>query len=280
MGIYKPSELFSFLESIGTAPKKGLSQNFLIDKNILSKIVDAAQVSPGDVVLEIGPGPGSLTEALLERGAHVYAVEKDALLAKALERFQTPGVHLQIFEEDILNFSLEKLPADKKIKVIANLPYHLTTPILARLVPHQELISKIVVMVQDEVARRMCAKPKTKEYSSFTVFLQFFTDLHYAFFVGRKCFYPSPKVDSAVVALSLKTPPNVSSQEAFFSLVRGAFGQRRKMLRASLKRFFAQDRLQEAFLAAKINETERPEALSLDDFLRLFQALEEQPGDP
>src|SRR5581483_10695297 len=131
MSIYKPSELQLFLSQLGIAPKKGLSQNFLIDGNILRKIVASAHVQPEDIILEIGPGPGSLTQIILETGAKVIAVEKDGILAQALERFKSPLNKLEIYCADILEFPFEDhFHPDKKIKVIANLPYNVTTPIL------------------------------------------------------------------------------------------------------------------------------------------------------
>lgn len=236
MPVYKPTELHDFLTSLGIAPRKSLSQNFLIDGNILRKIVAASKVQAGDVVLEIGPGPGSLTEMLLDKGAKVIAVEKDEVLAQALTRLQTPGRHLEVHCQDIMEFSLEKhFEKGAKAKVIANLPYHLTTPILAHIAPKKELFSSLTVMVQEEVGRRFVARPDTSEYGSFSVFLNFYTIPHYDFTVSRNCFYPVPKVESAVVTLNLKTPPSVSNITAFFKMTRTSFEHRRKMLRASLR---------------------------------------------
>jgi 16S rRNA (adenine1518-N6/adenine1519-N6)-dimethyltransferase len=274
MPIYKPSELRLFLDELGIAPKKGLSQNFLIDGNIIRKIVAAADVQPDDCILEIGPGPGSLTQALLETGAHIVAVEKDQVLAGALERLQTPTNQLEVFCDDILDFPLEtKFAGQTNIKVIANLPYHLTTPILVYLLSKRHLFSTFTLMVQDEVGRRFTASPGGKEYGSFTVFLDFYTIPRYAFTVSHNCFYPAPKVDSAVVVLASKTPPVVDSEEQFFQLTRTAFKQRRKMLRASLKSLFEPHLVSAALEQLGLNVQARPEELSLEDFLRLYAAL-------
>jgi 16S rRNA (adenine1518-N6/adenine1519-N6)-dimethyltransferase len=278
MPIYKPSELHQFLNQIGAFPKKGLSQNFLIDGNILRKIVTAAQVEPGDIVLEIGPGPGSLTEELLKSGAHIIAVEKDPVFAKALERLKTPGNTLDIFCDDILIFPVEKelaprLSPSKKAKIIANLPYHLTTPIIAQLITQKHLFSTLVLMVQDEVARRFTAQPKTSEYSSFTVFLNFYSRPHYAFTVNSSCFYPKPKVNSAIVLLELKEPPAVSDVESFFILTRTAFKHRRKMLRSSLRDIYSPGTIESALTSIGLSPKARPEELSLDQFLLLFKIL-------
>ena len=278
MPIYKPSELHQFLEELGVAPKKGMSQNFLIDGNILRKIALFAKINPGDVVLEIGSGPGSLTEELLKTGAHVIACEKDPVFAKALERLKTTENQLDIYCDDIMTFPIESVLASKlkpfqKAKVIANLPYHLTTPIIAKLIKMRETFSTLILMVQEEVARRFVALPKTSEYSSFTVFLNFYSHPSYGFTVGRKCFFPVPKVDSAIVILNLKEPPKLAQEDDFFVLTRTAFKQRRKMMRGSLRDLYPPERIQEVLKSINQNPQARPEELSLNEFLKLFSGL-------
>lgn len=274
MAIYKPSELFNFLNSLGISPRKSLSQNFLIDGNILRKIIATANVQQGDCVIEVGPGPGSLTESLLNAGAKVLAVEKDPILAKALDRLQTEDEALRIFCDDILKFPLTShLPPDGRSKLIANLPYNITTPILAYLVPMHQWISKIVVMVQEEVARRFTAEPGNSDYSSFTVFLNYYCRPRYGFKVSRNCFYPVPNVDSAVVILDLRPPPQLSDRQLFFELTRTAFEHRRKMLRSSLRSLYAPETVMAGLSAIGKSVEARPEQLSLDDFIGLFEWL-------
>lgn len=278
MPIYKPSELREFLDSLDVGPKKGLSQNFLIDGNILRKIVQEAKVIPGDVVVEIGSGPGSLTEELLNNGAHVIAIEKDAILANALERLKSSDRQLDIYNDDILTCPLEQILApilngSRKAKVIANLPYHLTTPIIVSLIKKRHLFSSLVLMVQDEVARRFTAQPKTSAYSSFTVFLNFYSNPRYAFSVSKHCFYPAPKVNSAIVEIELKQPPHVSNEEAFFILTRTSFEHRRKMLRGSLRELYASADIEAALISIGHSPQTRPEELSLEDFIKLFGSL-------
>jgi len=274
MPLYKPSELMQFLHEIDASPKKRLSQNFLIDGNIIRKIVQTAHVQPGDIVLEIGPGPGVLTEACLEAGAHVIAVEKDTVLANALKRLNPEGDRLSVHTMDIMDFDVsQEVPKGKKVKVIANLPYHLTTPILAKLVENHALFSMIVVMVQDEVARRFTAKPHTSEYSSFTVFLDYYSTPHYAFSVSRHCFFPAPRVDSAVVKLVLKENSTFEDPSPFFKMTRTAFGHRRKMLRSSLRDLYGSEVVLAALKIMGKLETARPEEFSLQEFLLLFDAL-------
>lgn len=262
MPLTNPSELRIFLNSLGVRPKKGLSQNFIIDSNIVRKIVQEANVCSEDTVLEIGSGPGALTEALQATGAKVIAVEHDSVFAHALERFEGIEVHAC----DILDFDLSKLPAHTK--VVSNLPYHLTAPILTRLIPHHARFSTITVMVQQEVARRIVASPKSKEYSSFTVFLSVYSTARYAFKVSHNCFYPKPKVDSAVVTFELHPPPPIDT-EAFFILVRTVFQQRRKMIKTTLKNPEVGTILREL----GENPKARPEELSLKSFISLFNRL-------
>ncbi|MBS0603746.1 MAG: ribosomal RNA small subunit methyltransferase A [Verrucomicrobia bacterium] len=276
MKVYKPSDLQAFLKEQGLHAKKGLSQNFLIDGNIIQKIIDAASVQAGDFVIEIGPGPGALTQGLLERGAHVLAVEMDAMFSAALLRLQTSDNRLEVVREDILKFplveTLEKR-AGKKAKVVANLPYHITTPILTLLLPLHHLIDSLTIMVQKEFADRMQSKKGTPEYSSFTVFLQFYASVDKSFVVSPNCFYPKPKVHSSVVNCKLHPPLLEKETDRFFQLTRTAFGQRRKMLRSSLKDLYGSEKVEQALLNIGHPITERPEGLSIDEFISLYGLL-------
>ncbi len=267
---YQPSHLRKLLGELGIRPSKRLSQNFLIDGNIVRKIVHFAGVQKGDPVLEIGPGPGALTEELLSAGAHVTAIEKDSRMIQLLASL--PG--LTIVETDVLAY---EIPLSKpKWKVVANLPYHITTPVLAHLLEFRDRIESITVMIQREVANRFRAKPKTKDYSSFSVFLQFYADVCFGFVVSPTCFFPAPKVHSAVVRLDLKTPPQVSSEKKFFELVRTAFGKRRKMLRSSLKEIAAPCLIEEALEKLGLRHDARAEDLSVTDFVAFFQEIEKK----
>ncbi len=275
MSLYRPSELQHFLESLGIHPKKGLSQNFLIDGNIIRKIVATAAVVPGDIVLEIGPGPGALTEALLEAGARVVAVEKDRILAEALMRLDTPDHRLEVVNNDILEVDVATLfPGGQRVKVIANLPYHITTPILTRMIPRYELFETVTVMVQKEVAERMTSPPGRSSYSSLTVFLNFYAACSNAFVVSRRCFIPAPKVDSAVVHLKLKPPRAVSDRNKFFQMTRTAFEHRRKMLRASLRELYPSESVTQSLTDLELNPLARPEELSLEELILLFERLQ------
>jgi 16S rRNA (adenine1518-N6/adenine1519-N6)-dimethyltransferase len=280
--MYRPSELKAFLESQGLRAKKGLSQNFLIDGNIIQKIVKTAEVSSTDFVIEIGPGPGALTEGLLATGAQVLAIEMDPLFAKALERLQTKDNRLEIAQADILSFPLidflRKHPG-KKSKVVANLPYHITTPILTLLLPLSEHIESLTLMVQKEFAQRMASKKGTSDYSSLSVFLQFYASVSKSFIVKPSCFYPAPKVDSAVVHCKLHPPLLPGQEEGFFQLTRTAFGQRRKTLRSTLKKVYNIQKLEQVLAEAHL-ENARPEELSIDEFLWLYEKLRYSNNSP
>ncbi len=273
MKMHKPSELRAFLEELGVHAKSHLSQNFLIDGNVIHKIVRTAEIQPNDIVLEIGPGPGALTEALLEQGASVIAIEMDPVFAEKLHRLQTPDQRLQVIQADVLSVALDQLLRGKKSKVVTNLPYHITTPILTRLLPLYTEISTLTLMVQKEFAERMIAKTNTSDYSSFTVFLQFYSTVVSSFIVSPNCFYPKPNVFSSVVHCQLHPPPLENDVEAFFQLTRSAFGKRRKMLRSSLKDLYSATAVEQALLKLGRPNTARPEQLSLKEFISLFAIL-------
>jgi 16S rRNA (adenine1518-N6/adenine1519-N6)-dimethyltransferase len=277
--IYKPSELHALLQEHGITAKKKFSQNFLIDFNILKKIVAIADVHAKDIVIEIGSGPGALTQILLERKALVIAIELDPQFASILGRLQKEDDSLEIIEADVLKLPLdalcrEKAKKDKKIKVVANLPYHITTPILTRLLPLHPWIESLTVMVQKEFAERMAAHAGTSAYSSFSLFLQFYSEVKLCFTISPTCFYPPPKVYSAIVHCKLHEPPLPQRDvESFFKITRTVFQQRRKMLRTSLKELYPLQHVDAALEKMQVNLKIRPEELSLSQFLALFHFL-------
>ncbi|MDX8431081.1 MAG: 16S rRNA (adenine(1518)-N(6)/adenine(1519)-N(6))-dimethyltransferase RsmA [Candidatus Algichlamydia australiensis] len=264
-------KLFEFLEEGGYSPRKGLSQNFLTDPNILRKILKTAEVSSNDLVVEIGAGPGIITEALLETGAQVIAIEIDSRFAKELPRLNNGN--LEVIESDILTVDFAQLLKGKSgAKIVANLPYHLTSPILGKIMPHQELFHSVTVVVQKEVADRMCGKVRTKNYSTLTLFLQFYAEVTARFEVSRNCFFPKPNVDSSVVRLDLHEPPQVD-KEKLFKIIHTAFQQRRKMLRGSLSAIAPKPKIEKTLEEIGSHPGARPEELSLDQFLLLYKTL-------
>lgn len=260
------SNLKSFLKSNNVSLKKSLAQNFLIDRNMASKVVREANIREKDLVLEIGPGLGALTEECIKLGAEVIAVEIDALFAEALK-----NLPITIYNDDILSFPLEKLT--RQCSVISNLPYHLTAAILSRLLPRRDLFSSFTFIMQEEMARRVTANPGSKEYGSLTIFVQFYSSARYLFRVPGSCFYPSPNVDSAVVNFHLHEPEANLDEEGFFSFVRCSFGQRRKMLKNNLEMFYEKALILKAFSGANIELRARAEELSLSSFINLYRQI-------
>jgi 16S rRNA (adenine1518-N6/adenine1519-N6)-dimethyltransferase len=271
--MHRPSDLHALLAEIGAQPKKGMSQNFLIDGNILNKIVAAAEVIPGERVLEIGAGPGALTQKLLEAGAYVDAVELDLPFAQALHRLQTEDGRLKVHQGDIMKVNLDEIIHQGPIKVIANLPYRLTTPILTLLLPRHDLISSLTLMVQDEVAHRLTSKPGHPDYGFSTIFTAFWSDPSYLFRVSPHCFYPKPKVHSAMIRMKLRPPPFPVDNNIFLAMTQAAFHQRRKMLRNTLQDLFPDVNLEEVLSEVGVNPKARAEALTLEDFVRLYEKL-------
>lgn len=246
----KLSDLRRFLASLGIRPRKSLSQNFLIDQNILEKTLQLAGICPSERVLEIGPGAGMITRGLLERGAHVIAVEYDRVLAEKLRELD-----IELIEGDALKVALP--PFDK---VVSNLPFHITAPLMALLLPLP--FSTMTLFVQEEVARRMVAGANTKEYGAFSLLIQFYSEAKYAFRVPRNCFYPVPKVECAVVQLTKIEPPAVN-REAFFNFVHTTFQGRRKRVATTWRKKYGVEIACEA----------RPENLTLEQFLDYYAQI-------
>jgi 16S rRNA (adenine1518-N6/adenine1519-N6)-dimethyltransferase len=272
MPLYRVLELKEFLAKHNLHAKKGFSQNFLIDGNVLDKIVTAAKIEKNDTVLEIGPGPGALTEALLQRNAQVVAIEKDTSFAQLLPRLSEDAPdRLIVHNEDALHCSLDKL-VPQNTKVVANLPYQITAPLLGKLLPLYPLLQSVTVMVQKEVAERITATPGTKTFGHFSLFCQCFATLSYCFTVKNSCFLPAPKVDSAVVHCQLKPPPTKAIEE-FLQFSRIAFQHKRKTLKANLKFFYEKEMVDAFFEKENLAPTIRAEEIPLEDLLLLWEKI-------
>ena len=259
-------------------PKKSLGQNFLKSKQAARKIVACLHPTQADCILEIGPGTGVLTEFLMATGARVYAVDIDSRLTNFLSQKFAHVDNLQVICSDILEFDLNSLNSSRKIKVIGNLPYHLTAPILEKLCENHEIISSAVLTVQKEVAERISAELGSSAYSSLTVFIQNFCVAKRLFNLDSKQFHPPPNVTSTVIKLELYEKP-VIEPEAYRKvreLVRCAFSQKRKMVINSLMKACSLDREQasEALRRAGIDAKQRPQTLSLEMFYKLTKVLE------
>ncbi|MEY4705899.1 MAG: Ribosomal small subunit methyltransferase [Nitrospirota bacterium] len=255
-------------------PIKRLGQNFLIDPNIVRKIVALAELSPSDHVLEIGPGRGALTEALSQAAGHVTAIELDPLLHAYLETRQAELPNVELVCGDALAYPVEQLPVGTV--VVANLPYYISTPLLFRLLDQRGRFPRMVLMLQDEVADRLVAKPGGSDYGILSVMAQYAADITKSFRVSAQCFRPRPDVASAVVLLRAKEQTGLSQEQeaAFRGLVKAAFAHRRKTLVNSLRdEGYEPLRVAEALQRVDIVPTRRAETLSVEDFLRLAAAF-------
>jgi 16S rRNA (adenine1518-N6/adenine1519-N6)-dimethyltransferase len=246
------------------AAKKNLGQNFLTDRNITRKIVQLSQITGSDAVLEIGPGFGALSSAIIEVCSSFTAVERDPALATFIRK-EFPSIRL--IEDDFLKVSLEELAEGKPLAVLGNIPYSITSPILFKLLEERHVISSATLMMQHEVALRIAARPGTKEYGILAVQLQAFFTVTYLFKVGRNVFRPRPEVDSAVLRLVPKPADPVADSEGFRKFVRCAFRQRRKTLLNNLKEFY------DLSNAGEFNFGLRAEALSVEELITLFEHL-------
>jgi 16S rRNA (adenine1518-N6/adenine1519-N6)-dimethyltransferase len=255
-------------------PKKRLGQHFLIDPNIVRKIVSLAAPRSDETVFEIGPGRGALTRALCAASRSVVAVEVDRQLTEYLTRTLTDCPNLDLRHGDALSFPLETIPEGSV--VVANLPYYISAPLLFKLLEMRGRIDRMVLMLQTEVARRIVARPHTKEYGVLAVLAQYWTEPVLAFRIPSTCFQPRPEVESAVVKLAVRRRPAVAVQDedVFLRLVRGAFAHRRKTLVNSLRdEGFAGDAVNRAMTAAGIDPVRRAETLSLQEFAVLADAF-------
>ncbi len=259
-------------ERISISKRRG--QNFLIDQRAQKRIIQAIDVKAAEEIVEIGPGLGALTEDLALQANKVFAVEKDKALVRILQQRLSRYTNLQIIHQDILKFDIKK-STHKKVKIVGNLPYYITTPIIGYLLEQQRKnLKEIFITVQHEVGRRLVAKCDSKDYSSFTIFVQYFSEPKILFSIPKRAFYPQPKVDSVFVHLDILKAPRVkvNNQKQFFKIVRACFNQRRKTILNSLAHRLekqAKDKIQQILQEENIDFQARPERLSLDDFARI-----------
>lgn len=277
----------AILDRYGFTFKKSFGQNFLTDTNILQKIVDTAEIDKSVNVIEIGPGIGALTEFLAERAAEVMAFEIDERLVPILADTLRDFDNVQVVNQDILKADLQTQlkqfsNSDLPIKVVANLPYYITTPILMHLIESKIPFQEFVVMMQREVADRISAEPNTKAYGSLSIAVQYYMTAKIAFVVPRTVFVPAPNVDSAILKMTRRDQPliEVQDEDFFFRVSRVGFVHRRKTLWNNLVSHFgkAEDtkaRLEQGLALAGIKPSIRGEALSIQDFGRLADALKQ-----
>ncbi|MEA5058102.1 MAG: 16S rRNA (adenine(1518)-N(6)/adenine(1519)-N(6))-dimethyltransferase RsmA [Anaerotignum propionicum] len=281
--ISTPSKTKQIIEENHFTFKKNFGQNFLIDSNILDNISECADITKEDCVLEIGPGIGSLTQVLAENAREVVAVEIDRTLIPILKQTLTGYDNVEILNQDILKTDIDAIIAEKNngkpIKVVANLPYYITTPIIMDLLEKERHIDSITVMVQKEVAERMQAGPKEKEYGALSIAVQYYCDANLDMIVQPSCFMPRPKVASAVITLKVLPQRKVITKDEnlFFHLVKCAFGQRRKTLLNSLNNQgdlnLSKEELTAIITSLGWDERIRGEALRIQDFAILTDAI-------
>ena len=254
---------------------KKLGQNFLIKRGIVDEIVHAAELTPGEPVLEVGPGIGTLTQGLAQSGADVTAIELDRRLLEVLDTTLASYDNVRIVHGDVLKLDVPTIMNHKPFKVVANLPYYITTPIIMSLLESKLPIERLVVMVQKEVALRMVAKPGTKDYGALSVAVQYYTEPDIVLDVPPKSFLPAPAVTSSVIRCVLrdKPPVDVIDEKLFFRVVKAGFAQRRKTFSNTMKTTgLSKDRNEELLAKANIDGQRRGETFTLQEFADVANA--------
>lgn len=278
--LYSPTYVKKIFKKYNFRYKKKLGQNFLVDKNINDKIVDAAEICSDDLVIEIGPGLGNLTQVICQKAKKVISIEIDEEFKKIHNDYLNYE-NLEIIYDDFMNLDLRELIKGyerKNIKVVANLPYYITTPIIMKLLEEKYPISKIVVMIQKEVAERFASSPGTKDYGAVTLAVNYYTHAKYAFTVEPDVFVPKPKVSSAVVVFDVLEKPEFKalSEEILFKVIKGAFAKRRKTFVNSLSSTYPEFRKElilEALEKYNFSKAIRGEKLSLENFVDISNYL-------
>lgn len=280
----------AIMEKYGIRTKKSFGQNFLTDLNVLKNIVEAADITANDNVIEIGPGIGALTEQLAQAAGEVLALEIDQDLIPVLKEVLSPYDNVKVINQDVLQANLPELikkefkDPSRPIKVVANLPYYITSPILMNLLASPVEWATICVMMQKEVAQRLTAKPGTKQYGALTLAIEYQMQAKIAFDVSRKVFVPAPNVDSAIVVLTPRTNPlpvQPFDKQKLFGFIRGCFAHRRKSLWNNLQSVIGKDPAVKEKMTAVLTQLDispqiRPEKLTLEQFIELVNALHQQ----
>ena len=266
MDKFTQNSIKSTLSKYQIHPNKVMGQNFLIDKNVLDKIIEAAEIKKDDTILEIGPGLGILTIELAKRAKKVIAIEKDKNLAEILnDELRIEGIeNVEIIQGDILKLPDSKFLILDSYKLVANIPYYLTSPLIRKFLEIKNKPSLMVLMIQKEVAQRICARPP--KMSLLSVAVQFYAKPEIISIVSKNSFYPKPKVDSAIIKITPKTFPKVDT-EKFFELVKASFSSKRKMLKNNLK-------IDESILKKLgLNPKIRAENLTIENWIKLYEEI-------
>ncbi|MCX6718280.1 MAG: 16S rRNA (adenine(1518)-N(6)/adenine(1519)-N(6))-dimethyltransferase RsmA [Candidatus Staskawiczbacteria bacterium] len=281
MDLTSPKIIKELLSKYNARPSKGLGQNFLIDKNVLNKIIEASDIKPSDVILEVGPGIGTLTQELAKKAKKVIAIEKDKVMIEILKETLKDSKNIEIIQGDILK---NKLSLPKKYKIVANIPYYLTSPLIRKFLESENQPEEMVLMLQKEVAQRICSKPP--RMSLLAVSVQFYADAKIVSYVSKNCFWPAPKIDSAIIKIHpVKSPEgrilakpklfNGVNSQLFFKVVKAGFSQPRKQLAGNLSKMLklSREKTNSWLLKNNIAPTQRAETLSVEDWKNLANSL-------
>ncbi|HHU18078.1 MAG: 16S rRNA (adenine(1518)-N(6)/adenine(1519)-N(6))-dimethyltransferase RsmA [Anaerovoracaceae bacterium] len=286
MKLYSPTTINEIIKKYGIRPIKSLGQNFIIDKNIIDKIIEKSMIGKEDLVIEIGPGIGVLTAAVAEKAAKVIAIEIDENLIPILNETLSEYNNIEIINNDILKTNLEKVLEQnkevngqkiKRVKILGNLPYYITTPIIMKIMEDRVAVDSITVMMQKEVADRIVAEPGSKAYGALSVAVQYYCTVTHVANVSKEVFFPRPKVDSTVIRLDLRNEKHIqlNDEDAFFAVVKAGFGQRRKTLLNSLTGIYGltKDEIGSIIKNAGIDPARRAETLQLQEFAALANMI-------
>lgn len=283
-----PQKTVEVIQKYEFAFQKKFGQNFLIDTHVLDKIISAAEITKDDLVVEIGPGIGTMTQYLACAAREVVAIEIDKMLIPILQDTLSAYDNVTIINEDVLKVDLNKLAEEKNggrpVKVVANLPYYITTPIIMGLFENHVPLHSITIMVQKEVADRMRMGPGTKDYGALSLAVQYYAEPYLVANVPQNCFMPRPKIGSAVIKLTVheKPPVTVRDEKLMFKLIRASFNQRRKTLANGLNNspelHYSKEQIAEAIERLEVSPSVRGEALTLEQFAKLADVLLELEG--
>ncbi|MDY3006734.1 16S rRNA (adenine(1518)-N(6)/adenine(1519)-N(6))-dimethyltransferase RsmA [Anaerococcus porci] len=275
--LYSPKTIKDIQKLYGFKFTKSLGQNFLIDKNFVDKIIDLSEVE-GENILEIGPGIGTISQEMAKTCKKLVVIEIDKTLIPILKDNLGEFSNIDIINADILKIDLEKVVKEnfngESFKVVSNLPYYITTPIIEKLVENDLACKDMTIMVQKEVADRMKADESMKDYSSLSIFIKFYSNLISGFKVPKSVFMPQPKIDSQVLKLDLRIYDKDVDRDILFKLVRAGFNKRRKTILNSLSSVIEKEKLREIFEKLGLKENLRAENLSLDDFIKISNELD------
>ena len=279
MSVY--NDTMAILKKYKISADKSLGQNFLVSDEVVEGIVESANINKEDIIIEIGPGLGVLTNLLLEKSDDVIAVELDNRMVEIISDRFKEKTNLTVIHEDILKVDLKELlnnrkkSENSKVKVVANLPYYISTPIIMKLLEQNQIIDEIIVMVQKEVGQRLTAKTGTRVAGAITYAVEFYSDATAIINVPKESFVPSPKVESAVIKLKIKSKTQNVNKEMLFKVIKTAFSQRRKTLSNALVNggIVEKNKLEEVLEKAGLEKNVRGENLTLEDFIKLCENI-------